>query len=434
MDEGHSAMILQRASTRDRALGPARSRSLPRRWLPATMLVAMAGCILALLRFVPLASAADRTVFVGHQPAAIAVDAAAGRVLVVDYGDDTLNVFDTDGTLLRALPIGSSSGPIAVDERGGRAFVVADGGSSIRLIETRSGRLLHTTSLNSAERPSLLLDPRSGHLFVSTETGLAMLDSRSGALLRMIPLAVAPNALGELAMDTRAGRLFAVDRNDALVIALSTRDGRVLGALHTASGPTSIAADETAHRLVVVNAGAYSVSIFDTRSSALVRTVPLAPGPLAVDELTGRIFIATYGSAACGNVYTLDAVSGRVLRVACLSPLGGSFSAIAVNGRAGRVYIASDSGISVLDARTGVPLRQPSLGIAGAVGVAVDERIGRAFVIGQQSLRDSPAGYSDSGPAAWLSEVHRRFPWLPHPPLPTPIPVGSGVMGLVNSG
>jgi DNA-binding beta-propeller fold protein YncE len=87
-----------------------------------------------------------RTVAVGKNPRAIAIDERRGRVFVVTAGDadpvrsciptehGAVSVLDArTGRVLRIIPIGVAPTAIAVDERTGRAFVLNAGGAmSIR--------------------------------------------------------------------------------------------------------------------------------------------------------------------------------------------------------------------------------------------------------------------------------------------------------------
>jgi YVTN family beta-propeller protein len=93
-----------------------------------------------------------RTVAVGKNPRAIAIDKRHGRVFVLTAGDadpvraciptehGAVSVLDArTGRVLRTIPIGVAPRAIAVDERTGRAFVLNAGGAmSIRATDAWS--------------------------------------------------------------------------------------------------------------------------------------------------------------------------------------------------------------------------------------------------------------------------------------------------------
>jgi YVTN family beta-propeller protein len=81
-----------------------------------------------------------RTIAVGVNPGAVAVDSRHGRVFVLNIGtidqsgspqdSGSVSVVDTRrGTVLRTLPVGLDPVALAVDERSGDAVVVNGGGT-----------------------------------------------------------------------------------------------------------------------------------------------------------------------------------------------------------------------------------------------------------------------------------------------------------------
>ncbi len=374
----------------------------------------------------------DLTVVVGAQPAEVAVDAPSGHVFVVNDDDGTLRMFDAATLGLRAVrDLGQSPGPLLIDERSERAFVVTDGNSGVTVVDTRTGRVLRTVPLNTAERPALALDRPTGHVFLTGEAGIVMLDGRDGRILHVEALNADLGGPSSLAIDERAGRLYAVDHSGDAVLVLDTRSGRLIHTVAVGNGPTAVAVDARTARAFVVNAAAYTLSVLDTQADRVLRTEQLDPGPLAVDEATGHVFVAAYG-AACTLLHVLDAVSGRPLRTVCSGPIGGSPTALVVDARRGRVVVIADGGVAVYDAHDGALLRAPALDLAAAVGAAIDEAGGRAFVIGQQAVTGprprAAGGIFDIG--AW--PLWQRLPWLPHPAPPPLVPAGTGIISAVG--
>ena len=168
----------------------------------------------------------------------MAVDARTKRLFVVNVDEDTVSVLDArSGALLHTVHVGQSPTAVAVDERTGRVFVVNS----------------HT-------------DPYR----IPTERGsVSMLDARSGAALRTIPVGWDPTVA---AVDERKGRIFVVNRN------IDSR-GRLIG-----NG---------------------SVSVLDARSGTVLRTIPVGVAPIDVAVVFDRS-----GSMA----YSLNPKDGNSLR------------------------------------------------------------------------------------------------------------------------
>jgi len=154
----------------------------------------------------------------------------------------------------------------------------------------------------------------------------------------------------------------------------------------------------------------HAALVFDTRTGARLRAAPLGPGAaqLAVDGRTGAVFAAVYGPlrrvivsdapgllphpafipVAGGGGRQLDPRTGAVLRTIVT---GAATTAVAIDSRRGRVYVANaglvdargryagPGVVSVLDERTGAVLRRFAVA-AGPLRLAVDERRQRLFV------------------------------------------------------
>lgn len=166
----------------------------------------------------------------------------------------------------------------------------------MRVLDTRTGTFLHCLTVGSGFG-RMAVDERRGHLFFVTEGTYAngqfagnsvvrMLDRHSGALLRTVGVGLTT----AIVIDAVASR--------ALV---SNGRGRV-----------------DSHGRLIPTA---TLSVLDTRSGALLRTVPLGKtsgqGPMAVDEQAGRAFLPLMAS---NSVSVLDTHTGVVLRTVALRP------------------------------------------------------------------------------------------------------------------
>jgi len=119
-------------------------------------------------------------------------------------------------------------------------------------------------------------------------------------------------------------------------------------------------------------------------NDSVLRTIPLAqtqtPVNMQIDTRTGRTFVATSGAG--GGVATFNTRSGRALRrVPMPNP-----AVLLVDEQSGHVFVgdrgsgpATTYHLTMLDARSGIPLRRIS--IAGAPeGMALDAHGARVYV------------------------------------------------------
>jgi len=177
----------------------------------------------------------------------------------------------------------------------------------------------------------------------------------AGTTLRTVPVGVQPI---DAQVDEQTGRAFVLNNGDSSVSVLDTRTGALLGTVplkSPRSGPvaTSMTVDARAGRVAIINHDK-SVSALDARTGRLVYTVPGggASDSVVVDTRTGRIFVSNWGDFAVsprrpdvdvfkgGNTVTvLDTRTGR--HVGTIHVNGNPF-AMAVDERTGRVFVKSD--------------------------------------------------------------------------------------------
>lgn len=384
----------------------------------------------------------------GHGMAGVAaLDAGAGRLIVSTGDDAAVSILDArDGRLLRAIPTGAplfgAPEAIAMDTGLHRAFVTTDNQASavsrVWVLETRGWTVTRTIRVGSGAN-ALAVDTRTGHVFVTSEEthSVSMLAAASGALLRTITLDVMP---GALCVDEQTARAFisgdSVEPSGysvalGTISVLDTRSGAVLrtvpvGAntgppvVDTRLGRVFVASQAGAghwvgtqtRRVFVAGQTENTLAMLDARSGAVVRVVSMSgvPTALAVDVRHGHLFVL---SASDDTLTMLDAASGRVLRTI---GVGAHASALAIDERGNRLFVAAwgpitapgyptgAGSVSVFDLRGGAPRRTIRVGVAPQA-IVVDEHSGHAFVVNQGGL----VAWADP----WTAFLRRALPWLP---------------------
>jgi DNA-binding beta-propeller fold protein YncE len=364
------------------------------------------------------------------------VDVRAGRVVVaasmqvrsVPGVTGMVHVLDArSGALVRAVTVGLFPQRVAVDEQTGRAFVISEGFAGAGLVgvlDTRTGRLLRTVNVGREPHAQILVDTRQGRVFVpvSRQIGnghVSVLDARTGRLLYTIAAGRTP---AWMAMDARTGHAFVSDGTGTGLRVLDARNGHLLRTVLTSLHPYVLVVDEQTGRAFVLTVRRrHYISVLDTRSGGVLRTVALGQGrpwPAGLPQLdarSGRVFVVIMSRAHASwrySVIVLDARSGMLIRTVALRDGPGP---LVVDERVGRVVVLTRgwpgtiNSVSILDARTGALLRTLPVGVA-ANGVAVDERNGRVFVINGPGTVILPDSW------AWLPAwLWRRLPFLPPP-------------------
>lgn len=137
--------------------------------------------------------------------------AGSGRLILVDA---------RTGRIRRTPVLGSLNDTPLLDRRTGHLFVAGtssatSGDGRVWMIDAHSGALLRTITVDP-NPSSIVLDERAGRVLVASRgvlhgylpTGpgsVSVIDARSGALLRAVPVGVGPGLMG---VDERMGRAF----------------------------------------------------------------------------------------------------------------------------------------------------------------------------------------------------------------------------------
>lgn len=162
------------------------------------------------------------------------------------------------------------------------------------------------------------------------------------------------------------------------------------------------------------------VRMFDIRSGRELASVEVGYGDaglLVDDARAGHVFSVNAGSDPAGvNGYTgasvsmLNARTGRLVRTV---PIGDDPLSVASDTIAGLLFVADYNGdkVVVIDARTGRLVW--TLPLPGPIGVAVDARARRVFVLAGAAQRRVLA----ADPWRWMPvSLRRALPFIPPPP------------------
>jgi len=241
-------------------------------------------------------------------------------------------------------------------------------------------------------------------LVAAVAGGSAVLAQPTTDAMRVVTTGRSPLVL---ALDARAGHVFAVNYNDGSgpgsIDVLDATSGDLQRVIPTGMFPHAMVVDERHGRAFVLNADApsrrmgTSLSVVDTRAGREIRKVPLAGASmtltLAIDHATGHVFLdqpsgparrlpnGSIQYAPNDRLQILDAATARPIRTI---PLGFSPIATVVDERHGRVIAIgrakSGTGRAVaLDTRDGHTLWATTVGLA-PLSVAVDTRQDRVFM------------------------------------------------------
>lgn len=368
----------------------------------------------------------------------IAVDPSTQRVFILtDSGVTTLQA--QTGALLQqvALPGAGTWGPAAIDAQVGHAVLLRSSGGSgaqVILLDTRTGGVLHTTTLPVAAS-SLVEDTSTQRVYVAeTDSAgtIAVVDVRTG---QMVDALQAGAPAQQVAIDAAGDRLFVVSatsttpdaRGTLSAIDLATHT--VVGAVQVGRGPHALAVDDATGRVIVSNAADRTISVVDSSTMRLIATAiaTIRPAMVLADAAHARAYVLDPGSgqpaaqmSANTVAATVDVLDTRTGAVLVRIPIGVPAETMALDRRTGTLFVATAyatpvntsaappttvvGGIRIV-ATGDRPIIHSVLWPAATapVALAMDETDGRVYILAAGST--TTAGGTVAGFSAMLDEA-----------------------------
>jgi len=320
---------------------------------------------------------------VGGLPLASAVSPDGRTLLVVNAGDgaQSVKVVDTATARVRqSLPYFAPSGVyagVAFSPDGLHAYVSGGGNDIVRVYDVQGQQLTETTPV-----------------YLPTAADSTPLHPFPAGL------AVTPNG----------GRLVVADQMGDAVSVVDLADRRI-STVPVGHRPCGVAVSQDGHTAYVSNQGASTVSVLDlTGPSPAVRTtirVGTHPNDLLLD---GRTLYVADGDS--DEVSVIDTSSERVTRTVSLAPyprapVGANPDALALSSDGRRLYVANsgDNDVAVVDVDSGT--------VSGLIPTAwyptsVQQVGHKLYVLNAKGLGIGP---NRDGPNPWTESISRTTRW-----------------------
>jgi DNA-binding beta-propeller fold protein YncE len=239
------------------------------------------------------------------------------------------------------------------------------------------------------------ISPASGHLFVVSEilgrSWVSMLNAHTGRVLSAVTV---PARTSQILVDDRSGHVFLCSR-DATVM-LSTHSGRVLAQRSWTSGNADMQALSGRLGFLYVTAGARLRQI-DARTGRELRSAPLSSQPfasVAVHEGTGRVFtLDGAGMLRLYNARTLQLLGTTTIHnppPASTLPIAPVLAAAEHEDAVFLISGQTRQVVTMLDAATGAVRRTVRVPVPSAVAVALDAQTGHAFIVSSGNTEEPP--------------------------------------------
>ncbi len=219
--------------------------------------------------------------------------AARGNVYAAAQGLGAVVALDgTSGKRLATVPAGDVDG-LAYDPITRRVFVSDESGGRDAVIDARTNRNIGSIELGG-EAGNTQYDAVSKHVFVGVQTRneIAEINPATMKIVRRYPLPGCRSS-HSVAIDPAERAAYVGCQQNARLVRLDLRTGRVTGSGGVGIG-VDVLADDRARHLLYVASESGVVSVYDTRKGGLTRIaqalLALNAHVVAVDPATHRVY------------------------------------------------------------------------------------------------------------------------------------------------
>jgi YVTN family beta-propeller protein len=255
----------------------------------------------------------------------------------------------------------------------------------VTVLDTRTLQLAgKVTGIDGAHGVALV---PGGHGYAASgETGTVVAFDQA-TLLPVATIAAQKDADG-MAYDPASRNVYVINGGNGSITVIDPKSDQAVATIHTGGDLEFAAADGKGH-LFVNRADTGAVLRIDTTTNAVTATWTMPhctrPHGLAVDPTAQRVF----SSCANGIITVLDARTGKILAE---PTIGHGSDAVVYDAARQRVFSSNGDGtVSVIDAQTLQPLA-PLMTERGARTMAVDPASGRLFLVTAALAEKQPPG------------------------------------------
>ena len=185
------------------------------------------------------------------------------------------------------------------------------------------------------------VDPVARRLYVARGDSVTVIDLYKG----MTIASWAPIARGHAVVPLPGDRVLVTSGNDSTVRFLDARDGHQISSIAVGTKPDAAIYDPATKRAFVMNAESGSVSVIDTVSMRVTKTIPVKPAlEYAVLAKDGTLFI---NNEDANEIEVVDVARGKALAAIPLSGCEGP-TGMGYDSRANRLITACASGAAAV--------------------------------------------------------------------------------------
>ena len=282
---------------------------------------------------IDVAAHTSRSVKVGDDPLAIAVNSASDRVYVLNTTSGTVSVLDgkTDA-VIATVNVGKWPYVLAANPGENKVYGSNIFSNAITIID---GTTNTAKTVNAGSADAIAIDSKRNKAFLLgyEASSLIVLNGSDNSLSRMLTGAI---HLWGIALDETAGTLYVTRIGNGDVVAID-ENSNTFTPIGAGQLPCAVAVNAKTNTVYVANYGDDSITVIDGAKRVAVATIPVGSHPqaIAVDSQNNLIYVANMH----GNSVTV--IDGSSSKVVATLPAGSHPYAIALDADGAALFVAN---------------------------------------------------------------------------------------------
>jgi uncharacterized protein len=286
-----------------------------------------------------VADGSVKTVKMGTEPEAIAINPITNKIYVGNSGDGTVSVIDGTTDLVTAtVPVGDLPYVLAVNLLSDKIYVSKTFSNTTTVID---GKTNQTSILKAGVQADAIASSTAMNRIYMTSYEGGKVTVVDGTNENVSTIDVDKHLWG-IAADDATKRIYLTGSGSAKLWVIDENTNAVTS-VATGEIPCAVAVDPAAKRVYVVNYGSNSVTVIDSASASakVTATLPVGERPqaVAVDSRTHRVYVANTHDD------TVSVIDGTLNTVLATVKTGKAPYAIAVDRETGKTYVATMAGV-----------------------------------------------------------------------------------------
>ena len=248
---------------------------------------------------------------VGKSPYGVTAT-ADGRVYVADFGESSVSVIDsTTDQVARTITVGMNPVAIAATPNGSTVYVTNNGSSTLSVIDGLTGTVKASVTVGFYPI-GVALSPNGSRVYVANQgsQSVSVIDTSKNAVIATVGLADKPWGL---AMAPDGSNLYVtMDSGEVARIVTATNTGADSIGVGLHAVGIAITPDGTTV-LVASNIATNAISVIDTGTNSVVKTISLDGGNPQMISITPDGSRAYVSSSNAARVWAIDIASRKIV-------------------------------------------------------------------------------------------------------------------------